>query len=362
MNQKGHKPTRFKHDWIYSNSNRVAKTGISGNIIASYDDQDRLLSYGSTSYAYTDNGELKSKTFNGQTTNYVYDVPGNLRSVSLPSGTAIDYVIDGQNRRVGKKVNGILTQAWLYQNQLSPVAELDGSGSVVARFVYGSRPNVPDYLIKGGNTYRIVSDHLGSPRLVVNTNDGTVVQRMDYDEFGNVFQDTNPGFQPFGFAGGLYDKDTKLVRFGVRDYDPELGRWTAKDPIRFRGSDTNLYGYVLNDPVNFVDLDGRNPIAAVAAAFGVGVVVGVVQGITTAASGGSFTSGFFGGFGFGFSATAVAAFSGATLLATGLGTVVGLGIDILFSGGSAAELLAPVPNADEKKKDEGGGGRGKACP
>jgi uncharacterized protein RhaS with RHS repeats len=43
------------------------------------------------------------------------------------------------------------------------------------------------------------------------------------------------------------------VRFGVRDYDPETGRWTAKDPIRFAGGDMNLYGYVLNDPVNWVD-------------------------------------------------------------------------------------------------------------
>jgi RHS repeat-associated protein len=79
---------------------------------------------------------------------------------------------------------------------------------------------------------------------------------MDYDEFGNVTLDTNPGFQPFGFAGGLYDHDTGLVRFGARDYDPETGRWTTKDPMRFEGGDTNLYGYVLGDPVNFVDVYG----------------------------------------------------------------------------------------------------------
>jgi RHS repeat-associated protein len=34
---------------------------------------------------------------------------------------------------------------------------------------------------------------------------------------------------PFGFAGGLQDKDTGLVRFGYRDYDPDVGRWTAKE-------------------------------------------------------------------------------------------------------------------------------------
>ena len=116
--------------------------------------------------------------------------------------------------------------------------------------------NVPDYLVNGGVTYRIVSDHLSSPRLVVNTTDGTIIQRMDYDEFGRVILDTNPGFQPFGFAGGLYDRDTKLVRFGARDYDAEAARWMAKDPIRFAAGDPNFYGYVFGDPINGKDPSG----------------------------------------------------------------------------------------------------------
>lgn len=83
-----------------------------------------------------------------------------------------------------------------------------------------------------------------------------VVQRMDYDSFGNVLSDTSPGFQPFGFAGGLYDRDTALVRFGARDYDASTGRWTNKNPIRFRGGTTNLYEYVDNNSVNFKDSTG----------------------------------------------------------------------------------------------------------
>jgi len=76
---------------------------------------------------------------------------------------------------------------------------------VVSRLVYGTYFNVPDYMVKGGVTYRIVADHLGSPRLIVDVATGTVVQELRYDAFGNVLLDTNPGFQPFGFAGGLYD-------------------------------------------------------------------------------------------------------------------------------------------------------------
>ncbi len=86
----------------------------------------------------------------------------------------------------------------------------------------------------------------------------TPVKQLDYDSFGNIIGDTHPAFTiPFGFAGGLHDSDTGLVRFGYRDYMPEIGKWTAKDPILFAGGDTNLFGYVLNDPVNFVDPTGE---------------------------------------------------------------------------------------------------------
>jgi len=108
----------------------------------------------------------------------------------------------------------------------------------------------------GGVKYRIISDHLGSPRVIIKTVTGEIIQRVDYDEFGRVLSDTNPGFSPFGFAGGLYDRQTGLVRFGARDYDPEAGRWTCKDPIGFGGGDTELYGYVGNDPINFIDPSG----------------------------------------------------------------------------------------------------------
>ena len=256
------------------NGNRTGGfTSVNGALLSTtYDEQDRLLASttatgGTTAFNYTDNGELQTKTDASGTTTYTYDVLGDLTAVTLSDGTPIDYIVDGQSRRIGKKVNGTLVQGWLYDGQLRIVAELDGSGGVVSRFVYGEQPNVPEYMVRGGATYRILTDQLGSPRLVVNTADGTVAQRMDYDEFGNVLADTNPGFQPFGFAGGLYDRETKLVRFGARDYDVETGRWSAKDPIGFKGGDTNLYGYVVNDPINRIDPSGLS-----------GVVVCVCQG------------------------------------------------------------------------------------
>jgi RHS repeat-associated protein len=237
------------------------------------------------------------KTTAGQTTTYGYDTLGNLITVTQPTGTVITYTVDGRGRRVRKSIDGTPVQGWLYADQLRPIAELDGSGAIVSRFVYGTKPNVPEYVVKAGETYRIVSDHLGTPRVVVHATTGAIVQRFDVQAFGEPMVDTNPGWQPFGFAGGLYDPDTGLVRFGARDYDPQAGRWTAKDPIGFRGGSTGLYRYAYGDPANWRDADGQ-------------VVLSVVGGVAGAISGA--VSGYVGSGGR-FRPTVIGALSGGAL-------------------------------------------------
>lgn len=56
-------------------------------------------------------------------------------------------------------------------------------------------------MIQDGVTYRIIKDHLGSPRLVVDANTGDVAQELEYDAFGMVLTD-------------------------ARDHDASVGRWT----------------------------------------------------------------------------------------------------------------------------------------
>jgi RHS repeat-associated protein len=133
---------------------------------------------------------------------------------------------------------------------------MDSAGNVTAQFV-------GNLMLKNGNTYEFITDHLacppcitfwrGSVRLVVDVNTGDVAQKIEYDEFGNITADSNPDFQPFAYAGGLYDSQTKLVRFGARDYDAISGRWTCKDPIQFKGKQSNIYVYVNNNPTNNLD-------------------------------------------------------------------------------------------------------------
>ncbi len=156
---------------VYSyddNGNRLSHATPADTVYGTYDDQDRMLSYGEASYGYTANGSLTYKAVAGDTTWYNYDLLGNLISVRLPDDTFIEYMIDGQNRRIGKVVDGVFRNGWLYQDQLNPVAELNADCNVTARFVYGTKGHVPDYMVKEDSTYRFITDHLGSVRLFVN--------------------------------------------------------------------------------------------------------------------------------------------------------------------------------------------------
>ncbi len=257
------------------------RTHVSGVPVATYDAQDRLLTYVGAVYTYTAGGDLRTKTDAAGTTTYTYDLQGNLKRVDLPTGDVLEYLVDAQSRRVARKWNGAFTHKWLYEDQLRPVAELDGAGNLVSVFVYSS-PNpggAPDAILRAGVTYRVVKDHLGSPRVVVNEATGTVVQRMDFDAWGNVLTDTNPGWQPFGFAGGLWETASELVRFGARDYDLATGRWTAKDPLRFRAGQDNHYVYVDGSPANVADHPDSRPRAecALRRARTVVVVISVVH-------------------------------------------------------------------------------------
>jgi uncharacterized protein RhaS with RHS repeats len=81
------------------------------------------------------------------------------------------------------------------------------------------------------------------------------------------------------------------VRFGFRDYDPDVGRWTAKDSIGFAGGDTDLYGYCLNNPVTWIDPNGQVGLAGVV----VGGIAGAYGGFLSGMTSGNITGGIIGG-------------------------------------------------------------------
>lgn len=254
---RGKDVTTYQYD---ENGNRTAIL-LNGNetAAATYDAQDRIISHGEFTYEQTQHGDLLRRTGPNGALELSYDGLGNLLTADVTSAKttkAISYTMDGQGRRVGKQIAGKFSRAWLYRDQLRPVAEITDIG-IFTHFIYAdAKSGAPDFMLRAGVPFRLIKDHLGSVRFVVNATTGVVAQILAYDEFGNVTMDTNLGFQPFGFAGGLYDADTSLVRFGARDYDSATGRWLGKDPIAFRGGQANLYVYAHSDPVNAIDPTG----------------------------------------------------------------------------------------------------------
>jgi RHS repeat-associated protein len=245
----------------------------------SYSDEDHLLTAGDATYQYDVDGYLTTRTVGTEApfgvTSYSYSSRGELLSVSLPDGRVVEYLHDPLGRRIAKKVDGPITEKYLWQGLTRLLAVYDGSDNLVMRFLYADG-RMPVAMERGGATYYLTYDQVGSLRVVADAA-GNMVKRIDYDSFGNITDDTNAAFEiPFGFAGGLQDRDTGLVRFGFRDYDPDVGRWTAKDPILFAGGETDLYGYALNNPISLIDPRGL---------WTVGVGLGGTAGAGAAVSG-----------------------------------------------------------------------------
>jgi len=241
-----------------SNGNRTYEMNdfraITGRTFT-HSDEDHTLTAGPISYEFDYDDNLTVRKEGTEITQYRYSSTGELQQVTLPDSTLIEYSNDPLGRRIVKKVNGTIEEKYLWLDRTTLLAVYDGSNNLLQRFEYAD-DRVPYAMTAGGTIYYLAYDQVGSLRLITD-NVGNTVKRVDYDSFGNIINDSNPSFAiPFGFAGGLHDPDTKLVRFGYRDYMPEIGKWTAKDPILFAGGDSNLYGYVENDPVNWVDPEG----------------------------------------------------------------------------------------------------------
>jgi YD repeat-containing protein len=200
----------YAHD---ANGNRIGQSGPDVEAVTSsqvtIDAQDRLLQFGTTAYTYGRNGELQSRTTPAGTTTYEYDVFGALKRVTLPDARVITYENDPTGRRITKRVDGVVVRRWIWLDALRPIAELDGAGNVVAHFVYAGGINVPEYIVRhvAPGTYRLIKDHLGSVRLVVDANTGTVLQEMKYDAFGGLAPHL-----PAGAVRGIFEHDAQLFQ------------------------------------------------------------------------------------------------------------------------------------------------------
>jgi RHS repeat-associated protein len=218
---------------------------------------------------------------------YEYDLSGNLRYERDASGSVLrefrwdarnrlTHIVDGANetefeydgqdrrRRIIERFNGVeqsnKTYLWVGSEILQK--RNDTSERVLRDYYWFG-------FSEGANDYFYTRDHLGNVREVIASNGNTIESRYDYDLWGKVTRAAGTGEESnFLYTGHFYHPKSDLHLAQYRAYDSELGRWLSRDPIAENGG-INLYAYVLNDPVNYVDPTGE--IAFVPILVGIGV-------------------------------------------------------------------------------------------
>ena len=211
---------------------------------------------GNASYSYDANGNLISRIENGQTTTYEYDFENRLVKVTSSEGTW-EYIYDALGNRIAVIHNG--TERKYLVDPLGigdVVAEYDGSGDLVARYIHGL--GLISQIDGNGNQYYYHFNPIGHTTEITDEN-GNVVNRYKYSPFGKYLEKEEGIPNPFTYVGelGVMDDGNGLNYMRMRYYSPEIGRFLSIEPVISPGY--NVYTYALNNPNSFIDPNGWYP-------------------------------------------------------------------------------------------------------
>ena len=278
---KGHLLAVYKNDRLveeyeYNELGQRAQQYSAENppaVYLKYNAKGQLIRMDDTLFEYDKYGALNRKIYDpphcigsGETL-YFYNGDTKLDKVILPSDDEITYKYGrGEDMQaqspLQKFKNGKLVREYEWFDPFRLAACLDHEKQLEFHFSYGERicpksVRLKEYLPRPNQAEFLCGcDQVGTLK-VLSSSPNELLTHIDYDSFGNVLSDAAPRLQlPIGFAGGLVDHDTGLVRFGYRDYNPTCGRFTCPDPMGDTGGDHDLYDYCVDDPVSMVDTNG----------------------------------------------------------------------------------------------------------
>ncbi|RZU33972.1 RHS repeat-associated protein [Blastococcus saxobsidens] len=280
-----------------------------------YDTANRLISASTPgadtwAYSYDVNGNRTQAVKNGTvvqtlsvnaadqitSTGYGYDASGNTLTDSHGAAT-----YNGADQMTALTDNaGTHTYTYAGIDQTELIAEGNGRTYTHGRtdeagvpliesfvssgttFAYLYDPaGTPLAILAGTNTHYLGLDGLGSVVAAVN-HSGTHTAAWSYDPWGQATATAMNGSgiasrRIYGYAGGLPDRNTGLVHFGQRWYDPETGRFTQQDSLETLADPTrsNRYEYAAGNPINYVDPTGRDFSISGCGAAGLAIGIGL---------------------------------------------------------------------------------------
>lgn len=228
---------------------------------------NRLNQAGPWSLAYDHEGNLltKSNAVTGVHFQFLWDHRNRLTRVQREdpntpgNSVVIQYRYDPLDRRIAVIRDGQTT--WTYFDGQQPLVDFIGQETTPVAVHYSGEKLDELYALwrRGEGLHWVLTDHLGTPRRVLNTN-GVEVAFLQYDSFGNPLSVSGTSSNApgrFAFAGREWEPDTGLYYNRARYYDPELGRFLQEDPLGFAAGDPNLYRYVFNRPLTITDPTGK---------------------------------------------------------------------------------------------------------
>lgn len=271
---------------VGSNTIEVKATDASANV-TTHNYTVAVDDVGDT-FSHDDNGNLQTHTSGGVATRYEWDAKNRLTAVQSAdppaSGTTrSEFEYDGLDRRIRTVEKTYDGTSWTVQSNVTWLwcgddicQQRDSTGATVTRSYYA------EGMMVGTTPYLQTTDHLGSPRELLDGSTGALVARYDYDSWGTRTKTYGSGVDAdFGFTGHLIHAVSGLLLAKHRAYSASLGRWISADPLG-ESAGMNLYSYLGGDAINAVDPLGLFKMNW--GRFGWGLAKGVYWGIVGTAA------------------------------------------------------------------------------